>query len=90
MLKVIGFVINLAVVVWLLWRKRLFGLNGGGNAEAAERARDVSWEQIERVTLATPVPDPVAAQTVAAGVGAGAGATGVASGAGGAEEEASP
>ena len=63
-LKVIGFLINLAVVVWLLWRKRLFGLNGGGDAEAAERARDVSWEQIERVTLATPVPVPVAAQEV--------------------------
>jgi uncharacterized membrane protein (DUF2068 family) len=61
-LKVIGFLINLAVVVWLLWRKRLFGLNGGGNAEAAERARDMSWEQIERLTLATPVPDPVPAR----------------------------
>jgi uncharacterized membrane protein (DUF2068 family) len=60
-LKVIGFIINLAVVVWLLWRKRLFGLNGGGSAEAAERARDVSWEEIERRTLATPVPDPVPA-----------------------------
>jgi uncharacterized membrane protein (DUF2068 family) len=64
-LKVIGFLINLAVVVWLLWRKRLFGLNGGGKAEAAERARDMSWEQIERLTLATPVPDPVAAPEVA-------------------------
>ena len=61
-LKVIGFLINLAVVVWLLWRKRLFGLNGGGKAEAAERARDMSWEQIERLTLATPIPDPVAAR----------------------------
>ena len=28
-------------------------------AEAAERARDVSWEEIERRTLATPIPDPV-------------------------------
>jgi uncharacterized membrane protein (DUF2068 family) len=65
-LKVIGFIINLAVVLWLLWRKRLFGLNGGGKAEAEERARDVSWEQIERVTLATPVPDPVTASGVTA------------------------
>jgi len=70
-LKVLGFLINLAVVVWLLWRKRLFGLNGGGKAEANERARDVSWEQIERVTLATPVPDPVAARTALASVGSG-------------------
>jgi len=60
------FLINLAVVVWLLWRKRLFGLNGGGAAEAAERARDVSWEEIERRTLATPVPDPVPAGEVTA------------------------
>jgi uncharacterized membrane protein (DUF2068 family) len=65
-LKVIGFVINLAVVVWLLWRKRLFGLNGGGDVEEAERARDVSWEEIERRTLATPVPDPVPAGEVTA------------------------
>jgi uncharacterized membrane protein (DUF2068 family) len=65
-LKVIGFIINLAVVVWLLWRKRLFGLNGGGDAEAAERARDVSWEEIERRTLATPIPDPVPASEVTA------------------------
>lgn len=70
-LKVLGFLINLAVVVWLLWRKRLFGLNGGGRAEANERARDVSWEQIERVTLATPVPDPVAARTALASVAPG-------------------
>jgi len=55
-LKVIGFAINLAVVVWLLWRKRLFGLRGGGAVDAAERARDMSWEQIERVTLGTPRP----------------------------------
>jgi uncharacterized membrane protein (DUF2068 family) len=75
-LKVIGFLINLAVVVWLLWRKRLFGLNGGGRAEAAERARDVSWEQIERVTLATPMPDPVAARTAAVGVGSASAAEG--------------
>jgi uncharacterized membrane protein (DUF2068 family) len=25
-----AFVINVAAVVWLLWSKRLFGLNGGG------------------------------------------------------------
>ena len=65
-LKVIGFVINVAVVVWLLWRKRLFGINGGGAAEAAERARDVSWEEIERRTLSTPVPDPLPAGEVTA------------------------
>ena len=53
-LKVIGFVINLMVVVYLLFKKRLFGLRGGGAAEEAQRAHDRSWEQIERATLSTP------------------------------------
>jgi uncharacterized membrane protein (DUF2068 family) len=52
--KVIGFLINLAVVIYLLLRKRLFGLRGGQGAEEAERERDVGWEAIERATLATP------------------------------------
>jgi uncharacterized membrane protein (DUF2068 family) len=55
-LKVIGFLINLAVVVYLLFEKRLFGLRGGGRAEAAERAREMGWDHIEHATLATPVP----------------------------------
>jgi uncharacterized membrane protein (DUF2068 family) len=67
LLKVIGFLINLAVVVYLLFKKRLFGLRGGGAAEAAARAHDMSWEQIERATLAAPTPEPVGA--VARGAG---------------------
>ena len=35
-LKLVTFVINLAIALYLLWAKRLFGLNGGGRAE--ERA----------------------------------------------------
>ncbi len=58
-LKVIGFLINLAVVIYLLLRKRLFGLRGGGAADEAERRRETSWEAIERATLATPQPEPV-------------------------------
>lgn len=46
-LKVIGFIINLAVVVYLLLAKRLFGLRGGGAAENRERLREMSWEAIE-------------------------------------------
>jgi uncharacterized membrane protein (DUF2068 family) len=57
-LKVVGFLINLAVVVYLLFKKRLFGLRGGGAAEQAERDRDMNWEAIERATLATPAPPP--------------------------------
>jgi uncharacterized membrane protein (DUF2068 family) len=49
-LKVIGFVINLAVVVWLLLRKRLFGLRGGGAADEAERQSDAGWPAIDRAT----------------------------------------
>jgi uncharacterized membrane protein (DUF2068 family) len=53
-LKVIGFLINIAVVVYLLLRKRLFGLRGGPAAEQAEREHDMGWPAIERATLATP------------------------------------
>jgi uncharacterized membrane protein (DUF2068 family) len=53
-LKVIGFSINLAVVVYLLFKKRLFGLRGGGGAEASQRAREMSWEHIERTTPKAP------------------------------------
>jgi uncharacterized membrane protein (DUF2068 family) len=49
-LKVVGFLINVAVVIYLLLRKRLFGLRGGTAAEEAERRRDMSWEAIERTT----------------------------------------
>lgn len=37
-LKVVTFIINLAIVVWLLWNKRLFGLRGGVAAEREELA----------------------------------------------------
>jgi uncharacterized membrane protein (DUF2068 family) len=53
-LKVIGFLINLAVVIWLLVRKRLFGLRGGGAADEAERNSDAGWPAVERATLAIP------------------------------------
>jgi uncharacterized membrane protein (DUF2068 family) len=34
--RAIALVINVAAVVWLLWTKRLFGLNGGAAAYRAE------------------------------------------------------
>lgn len=46
--KIIALVINLAVVIYLLFAKRLFGLRGGGRAEAAERAHDTGWSAVER------------------------------------------
>jgi uncharacterized membrane protein (DUF2068 family) len=61
-LKIIGFLINLAVVVYLLYAKRLFGLRGGGAADEAERRRDMTWETIESATL--PPPPPATAEPV--------------------------
>jgi uncharacterized membrane protein (DUF2068 family) len=63
-LKVTGFLINLAVVIYLLVRKRLFGLRGGGAAEEAQRARDMGWPAIEAATPGIPtVPhEPAAVQ----------------------------
>ena len=45
--KVLAFAVNVAVVVYLLLAKRLFGIRGGGHAEAVERARDTGWAAIE-------------------------------------------
>ncbi|SFJ00209.1 DUF2127 domain-containing protein [Amycolatopsis sacchari] len=42
-LKVLTLVINLAVVVYLLFAKRLFGIRGG------ERTSDTGWSAVERV-----------------------------------------
>jgi uncharacterized membrane protein (DUF2068 family) len=52
-LKLITFIINVAIAVYLVVAKRLFGVRGGRRAEDAERDRDSGWEAIER---ATPVP----------------------------------
>jgi uncharacterized membrane protein (DUF2068 family) len=46
--KVIALVINLAVIAYLLFAKRLFGLRGGGAAEEAARARDQGWDALVR------------------------------------------
>ncbi len=47
-LKLLTFAINLAVVVYLLLVKRLFGIRGGVAAEERERERDVGWAALER------------------------------------------
>jgi uncharacterized membrane protein (DUF2068 family) len=52
--KVIAFVINVAVVVYLLLAKRLFGLRGGVAADEAEAERDQGWPALERA--APPAP----------------------------------
>jgi uncharacterized membrane protein (DUF2068 family) len=47
-LKLVTFVINVAVVVYLLLGKRLFGLRGGHAADVARRRADGGWEAIDR------------------------------------------
>lgn len=49
-LKIVTLVLNVAVVVYLLLAKRLFGLRGGARAEREERERDSGWPAIERAT----------------------------------------
>ena len=46
--KVVAFIINVAVVVYLLYAKRLFGLRGGAAADEALARRDYGWEALER------------------------------------------
>ncbi|HEX4539963.1 MAG TPA: DUF2127 domain-containing protein [Acidimicrobiales bacterium] len=52
-LKVIALVVNLAIVVYLLLAKRLFGLRGGERALQAIRERELGWSAIERATPPT-------------------------------------
>jgi uncharacterized membrane protein (DUF2068 family) len=46
-LKLITFVINVVIAAYLLWSKRLFGLNGGQRAETERLRSAVSWESLE-------------------------------------------
>ncbi|HEY6533799.1 MAG TPA: DUF2127 domain-containing protein, partial [Acidimicrobiales bacterium] len=49
-LRVLMLLVNLAVLVWLLWAKRLFGLRGGRTAMHV----DTDWDAV----LAAPAPEP--------------------------------
>jgi uncharacterized membrane protein (DUF2068 family) len=48
--KVVAFVINVAVALYLLFAKRLFGVRGGVAAEHAIREADVGWQALDRAT----------------------------------------
>jgi uncharacterized membrane protein (DUF2068 family) len=52
--KILAFIVNVAVVIYLLLAKRLFGLRGGSAADAAEAARDLGWEALERTAPSAP------------------------------------
>jgi hypothetical protein len=51
--------VNVAVVLYLLFAKRLFGIRGGAAAEHAQREHDTGWQALERATpwLAHPEPE---------------------------------
>jgi uncharacterized membrane protein (DUF2068 family) len=59
-LKVIALIVNVAIVVYLLYAKRLFGIRGGAAAEHAQRERDSGWEALERATPWLAHPEPAA------------------------------
>ena len=46
-LKLVTFPINVVIAAYLLWSKRLFGLNGGQRAEEQRLRSAVSWEALE-------------------------------------------
>ncbi len=46
--KIIALVVNVLVVIYLLYAKRLFGVRGGGRAEEAQREHDLGWHALER------------------------------------------
>ncbi len=60
-LKVTALVVNVAIVVYLLLAKRLFGLRGGEGALQAIRERELGWHAIERAAPPTVDAPPEAA-----------------------------
>jgi uncharacterized membrane protein (DUF2068 family) len=59
-LKVLTLIINIAVVAYLLWAKRLFGIRGGARVEKEERMRDIGWDALERATPDLALSHPIA------------------------------
>jgi hypothetical protein len=45
-LKIVALIVNLAVVAYLLYAKRLFGIRGGAAAEEELRERDMGWRSL--------------------------------------------
>lgn len=50
--KIVAFIVNIAVVAYLLFAKRLFGVRGGAAADAAADELDQGWAALERATPA--------------------------------------
>jgi uncharacterized membrane protein (DUF2068 family) len=66
-LKVIALIVNVAIVVYLLYAKRLFGIRGGAAAEHAQRERDTGWDALERATPWLAHPESAALPSGGAG-----------------------
>jgi uncharacterized membrane protein (DUF2068 family) len=56
--KVITLIINVAIAVYLLLAKRLFGLRGGHEAQLARHREFGGWEAVEKMTPAPPSTTP--------------------------------
>ena len=54
-LRVGAFVVNLLLVIYLVWTKRLFGVRGGRSAYEAKR-RSESVIEVEQAALAAELP----------------------------------
>ncbi len=46
--KVFALILNVAVVIYLLLAKRLFGLRGGARAAESDKEDDIGWSSLER------------------------------------------
>ena len=46
-LKIVTFVVNLLIAVYLLWAKRLFGVRGGARAEHRRKRAALEWTALE-------------------------------------------
>jgi uncharacterized membrane protein (DUF2068 family) len=57
-LKCLTLAINVAIVVYLMLAKRLFGLRGGERAQRAVRETDGGWAALERATPRPVAPSP--------------------------------
>jgi len=51
--KLIALAVNIAIALYLLLAKRLFGVRGGAQVDLVERERDVGWEALERTAPST-------------------------------------
>jgi uncharacterized membrane protein (DUF2068 family) len=63
-LKVLALVINIAVVLYLLIRKRLFGIRGGAAADRRERDQDDGWAVFDKTPPGGARLDVAAGETV--------------------------